>query len=86
MEELISRYGQKRNVTDNGHGIFTVEGESRFFRAGMNENNTDIDYVDPEGGPFFSVGSDYGFGKISKIFIEKHEKKGYFKVRFEVET
>jgi len=84
MKNLKSRYGQSRNVTDNGHNIFTIEGESRFGRAGMNEDNTEIAYFDPEGGPFITVGSDYGFGVIKSIRIEPH-KEGHFKIRVEVE-
>lgn len=79
-----SRYGQKRTVTDNGHGIFTIEGEARYTRAGMNKDNTKIDYFDPEGGPFICVGSDYGFGVINEIHIEPSGKENHFKIRVEV--
>jgi hypothetical protein len=50
----------------------------------MNEDNTEIAYFDPEGGPFITVGSDYGFGVIKSIRIEPH-KEGHFKIRVEVE-
>ena len=84
MKDLMSRYGQVRKVTDNGHGIFTIEGESRYTRAGMDEDNTKIDYFDPEGGPFICVGSDYGFGVINEIHIEPSGKENHFKIRVEV--
>ena len=81
---LHSRYGDKRTVTANGHGIYTIEGKSHYYRVGMDDDNTKIGYFDPEGGPFICVGSDYGFGKINEIFVEKSEQ-GNFKIRVEVE-
>jgi hypothetical protein len=86
MKDLMSRYGQVRKVTDNGHGIFTIEGESRYWRAGMSEDNTKVAYVDPEGGPFIHIDEDYGFGKIREIHIDKSAKENHFKVRVEVEV
>jgi hypothetical protein len=84
MKIQSSRYGQRRTVTDNGHGIYTIEGEARYTRAGMSECNTKIGYFDPEGGPFISVGDDLGFGQISEIRIEPSGKKDHFKIRVEV--
>jgi hypothetical protein len=81
---LHSRYGDKRTVTANGHGIYTIEGKTHYYRVGMDDDNTKIGYFDPEGGPFISVGSDYGFGTITEIFVEKSEE-GNFKIRVEVE-
>jgi len=81
---LHSRYGDKRTVTANGHGIYTIEGKTHYYRVGMDDDNTKIGYFDPEGGPFISVGSDYGFGTITEIFVEKSEQ-GNFKIRVEVE-
>jgi hypothetical protein len=81
---LHSRYGDKRTVTPNGHGIYTIEGKTHYYRVGMDDDNTKIGYFDPEGGPFISVGSDYGFGTITEIFVEKSEQ-GNFKIRVEVE-
>jgi len=81
---LHSRYGDKRTVTPNGHGIYTIEGKTHYYRVGMDDNNTKVGYFDPEGGPFICVGSDYGFGTINEIFVEKSEQ-GNFKIRVEVE-
>jgi hypothetical protein len=50
----------------------------------MSDDNTKVGYFDPEGGPFISVGSDYGFGKINEIIVEK-SPEGNFKIRVEVE-
>ena len=79
-----SRYGEKRKITNNGHGLYTIEGKSRYYRVGMNDANTKIAYFDPEGGPFISTGEDYGFGKIIEIRIES-SSEGFFKIRVEVE-
>ena len=38
----------------------------------------------PDGGPFISVDSDYGFGKITEIIVEK-TTEGNFKIRVEVD-
>jgi hypothetical protein len=81
---LHSRYGDKRTVTPNGHGIYTIEGKTHYYRVGMDDDNTKIGYFDPEGGPFICVGNDYGFGTINEIFVEESEK-GNFKIRVEVE-
>jgi len=77
-----SRYGDKRTVTPNGHGLYTIEGKSHYYRVGGKEK---VDYFDPEGGPFISVGSDYGFGKITEIVVEKDAPDNHFKIRVEVE-
>jgi hypothetical protein len=79
-----SRYGDGRSVVDNGHGVFTVTGKARYYRVGMNEDNSQIAYFDPEGGPFISVGDDLGFGRISEIVVEK-SKEGSFKIRVQVD-
>lgn len=84
MKTINSRYGEKRTITNNGHGIFTIEGKAFYTRAGMCENNVKVDYFDPEGGPFIAVGSDLGFGIINEIHIEKSDKKDFFKIRVEV--
>lgn len=80
---IISRYGQKRFITDNGHGVFTIHGAAHYTRVGMNEDNTEIAYFDPEGGPFISVGDNLGFGAIKSIRIEESGKKDYFKILVE---
>ena len=49
----------------------------------MNEDNTEIAYFDPDGGPFISVGDNLGFGEIKSIRIEESGKKDYFKILVE---
>lgn len=75
------RYGLTRYLTDNGHGIFTVEGEAHHTRRSD-------DMFDAEGGVLgenaLFVGEDYGFGKILSIMVED-APKGSFKIRLEVE-
>lgn len=83
---LHSRYGDTRTITPNGHGWYTMEGKSHYYRAGMNNDNTEIAYVDFEGGPILHVGDDFnGYGKILSFVIEKDAPKDHFKVRIEVE-
>lgn len=79
-----SRYGDSRTVTNNGHGWFTVEGNARYYRVGMSDDNEEIAYFDPEGGPFIAIGDQFhGHGIITKICVEK-TTKGKFKIRVEV--
>ena len=83
-QNLTSRYGDKRNVVANGHNLYTITGKAHYWRVGMGEDNREIAYFDPEGGPFFSVGSDYGFGVIQSIAVEQDNAKGSFKILVEV--
>lgn len=78
-----SRYGDKRKVSSNGHGIFTIEGSAHYYRVGMTEDNSKISYFDPEGGPMIMVGDSFENGKITDIFVEKTDE-GKFKIRVEV--
>ncbi len=79
-----SRYGDARKTTSNGHGMYTIEGKAHYYRVGMNDDNSQIAYFDPEGGPFISVGDDLGFGRISEIVVEK-SKEGSFKIRVQID-
>jgi hypothetical protein len=79
MSEM-SRYGKSRKITNNGHGMFTIEGEAHYYRVGMNDANTEISYFDPEGGPMIMVGDNLGFGVITEIFVETAEQDN-FKIR-----
>jgi len=82
---IKSRYESSRKVTDNGHGWYTMEGVSRYYRVGMTDDNSKIAYVDYEGGPFLHIGDDFeGHGKILSFSIEKAPEH-IFKVRIEVE-
>jgi hypothetical protein len=84
MKTITSRYGNERKVVSNGHNCYTISGKAHYWRVGMNEDNTEIQYFDPEGGPFFAVGSNYGFGVIQSIMVEKHGDKDTFKIIVEV--
>ena len=80
--KYMARYGLERFVTDNGHGIFTIEGESHYTRGA--EGMFDAEGGVLDGNALF-VGSDYGFGKVASIMVENSGKDNYFKVRVEVE-
>ena len=80
--KYMARYGLERFVTDNGHGIFTIEGESHYTRGA--EGMFDAEGGVLDGNALF-VGSDYGFGKITSIIVENSGKDNHFKVRVEVE-
>lgn len=80
--KYMARYGLERFVTDNGHGIYTIEGKSRDNRP--RENMFDAEGGVLDGNALF-IGEDYGFGKITSIMVEDSGKKDYFKIRVEVE-
>jgi hypothetical protein len=80
--KYMARYGLERFLTDNGHGIYTIEGVSRYNRGA--EGMFDAEGGVLNGNALF-VGEDYGFGKITSIMVEDSGKKDYFKVRVEVE-
>lgn len=80
--KYTARYGLERFVTNNGHGIYTIEGESRYTRGA--ENMFDAEGGVLDGNALF-VGEDYGFGKIISIMVENSGRDNYFKVRVEVE-
>jgi hypothetical protein len=79
-----SRYGDPRKTTNHGDGWYTIEGKAHYYRVGMNEDNTEVDYFDPEGGSFISVGSMIDNRKIVSIIVEK-APQGFFKIRLETE-
>lgn len=60
---FFSRCGKQRTaiLLDEKRGIFSVSGESAFFRGGE-------DMIDFEGGPFYMVGGDFHeLGEISSV-------------------
>lgn len=85
-KKIASRYGEARTITDNGHGLFTVEGKAHYYRVGATEDNKGIAYFDPEGGPFIHVGAYMDeFGGVVKDIIVEQSTEGNFKIRIEVE-
>ena len=78
----LSRYGDKRILTNNGHGWYTIEGRYKFWRGAVGMFDVDGGVID---GSAIFVGEDYGFGKIISIEPEDSGKDNYFKVRLEVE-
>lgn len=81
------RYGLERIVTDNGHGIYTIEGEYDCLAGMRGEGHYDADGGVLDGNALY-IGEDYGFGRIIAIYPEgvsiKNNQK-YFKIRVEVE-
>jgi hypothetical protein len=78
----LSRYGDKRILTENGHGWYTIEGEAHFTRGSEGMFDADGGIIN---GNALYVGADYGFGKIISMTIEPSGKENYFKVRVETE-
>ena len=80
--KYMARYGLERFVTDNGHGIYTIEGVSRYTHGAEGLFDAEGGVLD---GNALYIGEDYGFGKIIAIYPEASGKEGFFKVRIEVE-
>lgn len=76
------RYGLERTVTNNGHGIYTIEGEAHHWRGNETMFDAEGGVLDANG---LYIGCDYGFGKITDIIVEDSGKEHYFKIRVEVE-
>jgi len=84
VKVIKSRYGDERLVEDLGAGWFSLSGKSRFLRGGMDEFN-ELNYLDPEGGPFVQIGDDLGLGEIVRLETAANSPSGTFKIRFETE-
>jgi hypothetical protein len=54
---ILGRYGHSCTLTKLKlkKYLLTIVGPN--FRVGSNEDQTEIDYIDPSGGPFISVGT-----------------------------
>jgi hypothetical protein len=86
LKKIKSRYGVDRTINKHGKGWYTMEGHSDYIRVGMTEDNTEVAYIDPQGGPFLHVGDDFEkLGKIVSLIQEDSGKNEFFKIRIEVE-
>ena len=72
--EYKNRYGDKHFFTPDNEGNLLWEGDFGYSRYSKNEDN-EITMVDPSGGPFIQVGSDWPGNKEIKG-IEKTDN-GY---------
>jgi len=80
----FSRYGDPRHITNNGNGYYTIEGKAHYYRVGMNDDNTEIAYFDPEGGDMIMIGSVLENRRVTSIVVEK-APKDHFKILVETE-
>ena len=80
----FSRYGDPRHITNHGDGYYTIEGKALYYRVGMNNDNTEVAYFDPEGGDMIMVGGVLDKRKITSIMVEK-APKDHFKILVETE-
>lgn len=68
-----------RVVTQISENQFLVEGNTDFAKLGFESNESNLNFVDIQGGPFLHIGHDF-FGKGLTIGIEKisFSEEGYF--------
>lgn len=68
---LSNRYKESNYLRQVGNKEYKYEGESDYLRVGFNGASEEdgIQFIDPSGGPFLSVGSEvFGIeGKITEI-------------------
>lgn len=83
---LRSRYGEPRYLKKLSDGYFSLSGCSPYVRVGSNPDDTAVGYFDPRGGPFISVGEDYGFGVVENIKILDSGKDGWFKIGLDIKN
>jgi hypothetical protein len=56
---IKNRYGDEYEFVHLGENMYTIKGELNHWRMGAKEGCTDwtdLDFVDPSGGPFIRVG------------------------------
>ena len=72
--KLISRYYDEYYLTPINDNEYKFEGDSDFMRVGYNGSidKSNIEFIDPSGGPMLQVGN-----KINNKTIEKIEFKDY---------
>lgn len=67
---LSNRYKEENYLRQIGDKEYKYEGDTEYLRIGYStEDKHKIEYIDPSGGPFLSVGSEvFGIeGKITEI-------------------
>jgi hypothetical protein len=87
--KIRSRYGDPRWITDHGNGWFTIEGPCHYSRAGASDdpNSDELQFFDPDGGPFVCVGDvwpEMNSKEIKHIRINKSSQEGFFNISVEV--
>lgn len=68
---LHSRYGNEYSLKHIGESQYAFEGNSEYMRVGQNEDGT-INFIDPEGGPFMSIGGLIEDKTIRSIYFDKN--------------
>lgn len=88
VDSFRSRYGEKRDVYECNveKGTFYLLGKSNYYRVGGSE--TDVEYIDFEGGPFVMnndgfLGHKKSFPKITNLAVVPLKTEGFFCVKFQ---
>lgn len=69
--KLKSRYNDIYHLTPINDDTYKFEGDVGYMRVGYNGkiDNSEIEFIDPSGGPMLQVGDSVGDKKIEKIEI-----------------
>ncbi len=68
--KMKSRYGEDRSFVWVSDNIYRFEGNTHYARFGVKENNAtmeDLQFFDPDGGPFVSEGYAIGDKRVVRI-------------------
>lgn len=73
--DMKNRYGNEYSFEQVSENIYTIKGDLKYWRYGGKEGQpqmdySDLEFVDPSGGPFIEVGMNIEGRKIVNISIE----------------
>jgi hypothetical protein len=63
---MRNRYGDYYEFKQLSENTYTIVGDLKYWRSGFN-NDGSIDFVDPSGGPFISIGYEIDGREVIKI-------------------
>ena len=71
---MKNRHGVEYRFEEISPGIYTIQGDLRYWRFGGKDGTsgvdmTDLGFVDPSGGPFLAVGGEIEGHRIRRISV-----------------
>lgn len=86
-ENIDSRYGQRRTITQINTNQLLVEGDSSYLRCGFENDPSCLTYVDFEGGPFIHIGNSFNHhGIVTNIQHIESEQDNYAMIKITVKN
>lgn len=81
---MRNRYGVEYHFEPVSDNTYTIEGDLDYWRYGAREGQdgmdwSDLEFVDPSGGPFISIGAKIEGREIVRIYLK--DEKIFFEVK-----